>query len=334
LKLSTKTSTGKSGKKSAGVLLRPEATPVGVVGVGVMGAVITSCLLAAGHPVAAVSLDDVERRSIKARVRKHLKSLHQAGRLESTPEDVMRRLQIHAEYSALANCALVVESIIENLDAKHTVLRNVEAVVSARALIGSNTSALPNTKIQSVARNPKRVLGLHWVSSSPFSWCVEIMGGEQTARAATRRAGEFVKLWGKTPALSRRDKPGFICNRIGYALLREACALLDEGVATADEIDQAVRASLGTWLPFVGPFGYLDLSGLTAYAPVMRDLLPDLSDNDAVPASLEKLQQSGAEGIANGRGFYRYKGTDGEKKRQDFDEFRHELVQLIERYEK
>jgi 3-hydroxybutyryl-CoA dehydrogenase len=307
--------------------------PIGVVGIGIMGAVITASLLSAGHPVKTVSLDSSERQNVNRRVRLHLKALHDGGELTDSVDEVMTRLQVGTQYSNLAPCALVIESIIEDLEAKRDVIRNIEAVVSPQTLIGSNTSALPITQIQNGAKVPRRIFGLHWVSSSPFSWCVEVMGGAQTSRAVTRRACELVKLWGKKPALSRHDKRGFICNRIGYAILRESFALLDEGVATAEDIDNAVRASVGTWLPFVGPFGYLDLSGLPAYAPIMRDLLPDLSANDDVPATLQKLEKSGAKGIPNGRGFYRYSGKEGDRKSQDFDDFRRDLVQLIARYE-
>lgn len=307
---------------------------IGVVGIGLMGAVITACLLAAGHPVRAISLDANERKSVKRRVRRHLKALCEAGEFTGSVDDCMKRLQTNTEYSSLAPCTLVIESIIEDLEAKHEVIRNIEQVVSPQTLIASNTSALPITQIQEGAAVPRRIIGLHWVSSSPFSWCVEVMGGQYTSRAVTKQACDLVKLWGKKPSLSRRDKRGFICNRIGYAILRESFALLDEGVATAEDIDNAVRASVGTWLPFVGPFGYLDLSGLPAYAPIMRDLLPDLSDNDEIPETLQKLKKSGAKGIGNGRGFYRYSGKEGDKKSEDFDDFRRDLIQLITRYEK
>lgn len=307
--------------------------PAGVVGLGVMGAVVATGLLVAGHPVFAMALEASERRTAKRRIRKHLAALHDAGVLGETPEEAIKRLQVSGEFSTLASCQLVVESIIEDLPAKHVVLQKIEEAVSRHAVIGSNTSGLPITEIQKGAKNPRRVLGLHWVSSSPFVRVVEIMGGEHTSRGAIKRAQEFVRLWGKIPALSRRDKRGFICNRIGYALLREAFALLDEGMATPQEIDDSIRASVGTIMPFAGPFGYLDLTGPAAYATVMRDLFPDLSCEQGVPKSLQKLIDSGGEGIVNGRGFYRYAPGEGERKREEFDNFRRDVTALIEKYE-
>lgn len=305
----------------------------GVVGLGLMGSVIAACLLAGGHTVFGVALEAGEQESARQRVRGYLEALSQAGALSQTPDELLSHLHCSQEYSSLAPCRLVVESIIEDLAIKRSVIECIEAVVDSTAIIGTNTSALPITQIQSQARHPERILGLHWVSSSPFGLVVEVMGGDATSAQVVEAAVSLVRSWGKTPTVSRRDKRGFICNRVGYALLREAFALLDEGVATPQEIDDAVRASLGTWLPFVGPFGYLDLTGLPAYANVMRELLPDLSDNDEVPHALQEKVESNARGIENGIGFYRYAGQSGQQRRQQFDDFRQELSALMARYQ-
>ncbi len=315
------------------VIEATSALPAGVVGLGLMGSIITTCLLAGGHTVFAVALEEAERDSARQRVQHYLEALHQAGALSQTPDEVLNRLHCETEFAALAPCQLVVESIIEDLAIKRSVIERIEAVVAPTALIGTNTSALPITQIQSEARHPERVLGLHWVSSSPFGFVVEVMGGDATSAEAVETAAALVRSWGKTAAVSRQDKRGFICNRVGYALLREAFALLDEGVATPQEIDAAISASLGTWLPFVGPFGYLDLTGLPAYANVMRELLPDLSDNDEVPQALQAMVESNARGVENGVGFYHYAGQSGEERRQQFDDFRQELSALIARYQ-
>ena len=320
------------GTKSS--IMAASSTPVGVVGLGVMGAVIATNMLAAGHQVFAVAREETERTTAKRRVQKHLSALHKAGELKQPVSEVIKRFSVGAEYSSLAPCGLVVESIIEDLDAKHQVVERVEEVVAAATLIGSNTSGLSITAIQSKARNPKRVLGLHWVSSSPFVSVVEIMGGEHTSRPSIERARDFVKLWGKKPTIARGDVQGFLCNRICYAILREAFALLDEGVATPQEIDEALRASMGTWLPFVGPFGYLDLTGPAAYATVIQEIFPHLNNSQSVPRSLQELLDKGGQGIANGRGFYTYELGEGERRREQFDDFRRDVTLLVKKYER
>jgi 3-hydroxybutyryl-CoA dehydrogenase len=325
----TNTMNKKTAHKSAAVVTVPAA----VVGQGVMGAIITTCLLAAGHPVHAIALEEKERRSAKRRVRRHLDALHQAGKLAEPPTEVLRRLHLGADFAALAPCGVVIESIIEDLDAKRAVLARIESAVARDALIGSNTSALAVTEIQRGARHPERVLGTHWISSSPFGSMVEVMGGAETTPTSLQRAGELVRGWGMTPAVLHHEKRGFICNRVLYAMFRETLALLEEGVATREEIDDVIRTSTGTWLPFVGPLEYLDLAGLTIYPSVIRGLFPDLDSRHSVPASLQALTDSGAQGVANGRGFYQYHGTGGAKRRRDLDDFRRDLSVLSAKYE-
>lgn len=324
----------KTAKKNATVAapLNAGVLPTGVVGIGLMGSSIVACLLAAGHPVAALSLDPNERRTARRRVLRHLREAEQAGLMHETSEAAMQRLQVSGDYEILKGCEIVIESIIEDLDAKHAVISKIEEVCSLKAIIASNTSALPITKIQEGAKSPSRILGLHWGMPCHLSAFMEVIRGEETRPIVVKRAVAFGYLWRKEPTVVHKDIRGFIVNRIGYAMLREAFALVEAGVATPADIDRSVRHSMGPWLAYAGLFRYLDLSGLPPYATIMRDLLPDLDCSKEVPPSLEALIKSGARGVANGKGFYPYTPQEARRWEEGFAEFRRDFIAFLRDY--
>jgi len=297
-----------------------------------MGSSIAACLLVAGHRVAAVTPDPTERRTAKQRLRRHLIEVQEEGKLQAEPSQLLQKFTVSDDYSSLAGCGVVIETIVEELEAKQIAIRAIEEQVAARAIIGSNTSALPITQLQAGAIKPGRILGTHWSLPAPLSPFLEIICGQQTRPAAAQRALALARLWGKDPTFVRKDVRGFIANRIGYAILREAFALVEAGVATPADVDRSLRYTIGTSILFAGPFRYLDLSGLPAYATVMRDLLPDLSCEDEVPEVLEKLIASGACGVSNGRGFYHYTPAQAKRWEAAFQQFRRDVIALSQQY--
>jgi 3-hydroxybutyryl-CoA dehydrogenase len=314
------------------VPIDPETLQVGVVGLGLMGSSIVACLLAAGHPVVAITPDATERKTARRRLLRHLKDIQEEGQLRGESAQISKRFTVSDDYHTLAGCEIVIETIIEDLAAKQAVIRSIEEHVAQRTLIGSNTSALPITQLQDGTKHPGRILGIHWALPAPFSQFMEIICGSKTRPAAAQRALALAHLWGKEPTLVRQDVRGFIANRIGYAMLREAFALVEAGIATPADVDRALRHTSGTWLPFAGPFRYMDMTGLAAYAAVMRDLLPDLSCDQKVPALLEELVESGARGITNGRGFYRYTPAQAKRWEAAFRDFGRDIIALSREY--
>jgi 3-hydroxybutyryl-CoA dehydrogenase len=290
-----------------------------------MGATITACLLAAGHRVGALSLEEAERQSAKGRVLAHLEMMESANALSESPTEIIERLRVSSEDGVLCGSEIVIEAIIEDLAAKHQIFARVEKVVGASTLIASNTSALSITALQSGAEHPERILGFHWLSSSPLAPPVEIMGGAQTDPAALERAAAFARLWKKEPVVMKGEARGFIANRIYYAMLREAFALVAAGHATPAEVDASLQGSLGIWLPFAGPFRYLDLSGLAAYPQVFKEVLPELSSDITVPAFIEEY-------VASGERFYEYSAAEADGWQREFQEFRREVLELARRH--
>ncbi|HEV2383587.1 MAG TPA: 3-hydroxyacyl-CoA dehydrogenase family protein [Terriglobia bacterium] len=305
--------------------------PAGVVGLGLMGTSITACLLAAGHPVVGVS-KDLNERLTRRRLLDLLRGMKREKLLAGHPTSIVKNLVLSEDSSALSDCQVVVESVVEQLAVKHEVFRAIEAVVRPDAIIGSNTSAIPVTILQKGLLNPERFLGIHWGEPAHISRFMEIICGDQTDLRYAERARALAENWNKEPSLVRRDIRGFITNRCFYALLREAFYLVDNGYCTIEDVDRSLRNDYGYWITFAGPFRFMDLTGIPAYRMVMEGLLPELSCSKEVPASMQRVVDSGARGVANAKGFYSYTPQEARRWERRFLQFSYDIRALALKY--
>jgi len=308
------------------------STSAGVVGLGLMGTSIAACLLARDQTVFAVETDIGKRRTARRRVSALLREMRRERLLRRTPECVLEHFHVSGRYVELAECEIVIESITEGVAAKKQVIKNIERVVSDKALIGSNTSGIPVTELQHGARHPERILGIHWAEPAHITRFMEIICGKETDTSIAEAAMSLAADWGKEPSLLRRDIRGFLTNRVFYAMLREAFYLVEAGYATPADLDRSLRNDLGYWITFAGPFRMMDLMGLPAFETVMRDLFPDLNCTKRAPRLMEKLVKSGARGITNQRGFYRYTKAQSKRWERLFLKFSYEIRSLAQRY--
>jgi 3-hydroxybutyryl-CoA dehydrogenase len=304
----------------------------GVVGMGLMGTSIVACLLGAGHRVACVEVDPSKLKSAPKRLMRVLNDAFAKGLFSDAPAALIERITFSAAFAAISNADFVIESTIEDLSVKCEVIREVENVVSSHALIGSNTSAIPVTELQREAKHPERILGLHWAEPANITRFMEVICGKRTSPSAANRALQLARRWGKEPSLLRKDIRGFITNRIMYAMLREAFFLVESGYATVADVDRSLRNDLGYWITFAGPFRFMDLTGIPAYAAVMKDLLPDLNCSTQVPRLMRNVVKSGGKGVSNANGFYRYTPAQARRWEDLFMEFSHEIREVAERY--
>jgi len=280
---------------------------VGVVGLGLLGRGIVTCFLARGFRLVAFDQDAAVRASARDYIESGLHDLIDHGVVpESLRDDWVAAYTASTDYSAFADCTLVVESVFENLDTKQAVFDQLEAVVSAQTVIASNTSALPISHLQIGRKHPERFVGTHWAEPCHLTRFMEIIRGDQTSDAAVDVAMAMARDAGKDPSLVRKDVPGFIVNRLAYAMIREAIHLVETGVADAEMIDRSFRNALGLWAEAAGPFRWMDLTGLRSYAAVMQSVLPDLCRSVEVPDTLREKIERGEVGITAGQGFYRY----------------------------
>jgi 3-hydroxybutyryl-CoA dehydrogenase len=297
-----------------------------------MGSSIATCLLAKGHPVIGIEADAARRNSARRRVLGFLREMKAEKALRADPSQVVARFSVSEDFSALAGSEVVVESIFENVEDKRQVLRKIEAVVSPETIIGSNTSAIPITILQQGMVHPERVLGIHWGEPAQTLRFMEIICGDQTEARFAERARKLAQGLGKEPSVLRRDIRGFITNRCFYALLREAFHLVEAGYATIEDVDRSLRNDYGYWITFAGPFRYMDLTGIPAYAAVMRDLFPDLDYSKEVPALMRRVVDSGARGVSNAKGFYNYTPAQAKRWEKLFMKFSYEIRALAGKY--
>jgi 3-hydroxybutyryl-CoA dehydrogenase len=310
----------------------PGNIQVGVVGLGLMGTSVATCLLAAGHPVAGVDIDGNKRRNARPRILNYLRQMKKEGLIRSDPRRVIEKLKISEEYLILDSSRLVVECVFEDLDVKKGILRKVEEVISPQGVIGTNTSGIPVSMLQKGTLHPERIVGIHWAEPAHITRFMEIICGDQTKPKYVEYAAALSRQWGKEPSIVKRDIRGFITNRCMYALLREAFFLVEEGYATIADVDRSLRNDLGYWITFAGPFRFMDLTGIPAYAAVMKDLFPELDCSREVPELMNKVVNSGAKGLANAKGFYRYTHEEADRLQKQFMKFSYEIRALAQKY--
>jgi 3-hydroxybutyryl-CoA dehydrogenase len=277
---------------------------VGVVGLGTMGSGIAQLCVQAGVPtVACESTQDLAQRG-RGMVEKQLGRGVEKGRLtEEEKERMLGLLEPADDVAALAGCDLVIEAVFEDLSIKHDLFRRIEAVVASDAVLATNTSALSVTEIAAALEHPSRVAGMHFFNPAPVLPLVEIIRGQLTSDAAFDTAYAFGERIGKDP-IACDDTPGFVVNRILIPVLNDAVQVLEEGTASAEDIDKGMK--LGTGWP-IGPLALIDLIGIDVHVHVCEALWNAYREPKfAPPPRLVRMTKAGLLGRKSGEGFYRY----------------------------
>jgi 3-hydroxybutyryl-CoA dehydrogenase len=275
---------------------------VGVLGGGRMGAGIAHAFLLAGARVAVVERDTDAADAAAARVLESVDaSIARGTALESVAE-YRERLTTGTDTALFAPCTLVVEAVPEDLALKVDALRRVEEHIAPEAAIASNTSSISIDELAAVLDDPSRFVGLHFFNPVPASTLVEIVRGASTAPSLVDSARGWVSALGKTPIVVA-DAPGFASSRLGVAIGLEAIRMLEEGVASAEDIDAAM--TLGYKHP-VGPLRLTDIVGLDVRLGIAEYLAAHLGARFEPPALLRRLVAEGDLGRKSGRGFYEW----------------------------
>ena len=220
---------------------------------------------------------------------------------------------------ALADFDVLVESITENLDVKLAFYKKLSALAPADALICTNTSGLSINKLASAVSNPGRFLGMHWFNPPTLIPLIEIIRNDATTDEAAQAIYDLSLAIGKKPALVQKDVPGFAANRLQLAVIREALALVKDGVVSAQDIDAVMKYGLGFRWAVLGPLETADFGGLDTFEHIASYLMPDLADGHEVPALLAEHYEKGELGVKTGRGFYDYPGNVAKEKTAERD---------------
>jgi 3-hydroxybutyryl-CoA dehydrogenase len=286
--------------------LATEVRRVGVVGLGAMGAGIAQVCVQAGLETVGREVGEELVERARARIDHYLGRGVEKGRLTaSEKEAALARLTTTTDLGDLAECDLVIEAIVEDLDAKRGLFRELENVVGPGAVLATNTSALSVTDIARATERPERVVGMHFFNPAPVLPLVEVVCTELSSEAAVAAAFALAERLGKEP-IRCRDTPGFVVNRILIPLLNDCVRVLDEAGVTPDDLDKAMTRGVN-WP--IGPCALLDLIGLDVHVHASEALYEALGeDRMAPPERLVRMRDEGLLGRKSGRGFFRYEG--------------------------
>jgi 3-hydroxybutyryl-CoA dehydrogenase len=277
---------------------------VGVVGLGTMGAGIAQISVTAGHETVGreVELPLAERG--RATIERYLGRAVEKERMTTEERDAaLTRLTLTSELAALADCDLVVEAIVEELEAKRALFAELDAITRPDAVLATNTSALSVSEIAEATARPERVVGMHFFNPAPVLPLVEIVRGERSSDEAVEKAYAWAEQAGKRPVRCN-DTPGFIVNRILIPLLNDCVRVLDEAGVTPADLDKAMTNGAG-WP--MGPCALVDLVGIDIHVHASQALHAKLGeDRVAPPERLLAMQAEGKLGRKTGEGFYTY----------------------------
>ncbi len=277
---------------------------VGVVGAGIMGMGIAQVSAQYGY---SVIMQDVAEEAIAkglARARKNLDGQIAKGRMTvDEVEAVFSRIKTTTDLSDIAPADFVIEAVFEDMAIKKQVFAALESIVTPKTILATNTSILSPTEIGSAVKSPERTIGLHFFNPAPIMKLVEVTPGMLTSQETVTASLGFCRSIGKMPVVAK-ESPGGIVSRVLNVMRQEAVELLQEGVATKEDIDTAMK--LGAGFP-MGPLELLDLVGIDLAVQTAENLYRELGNPKYRPHPLlRKMQRAGLLGRKTGRGFYEY----------------------------
>jgi 3-hydroxybutyryl-CoA dehydrogenase len=276
----------------------PRKTHAVVVGAGTMGADVAIVLARGGARVAAVD-PSVEKR---ARLMEHVRDGLLSYGLQRRADNVIAVPALRdADWT---DVDLVIECIPEVLSAKQELFKQLFALAPAHTVLTSNSSSFPISSIAGELSTQERMLGLHFFMPAHLVPLVEVVMGPQTTEALAQHLCSYMRGCGSVPVLVRKDRPGFLANRLQHALAREAFALIDDGVATAEDVDNAVRFGFGFRFLAAGPVLQRDHAGLDVHCAAAATIYPSLSNNATPAHALRDRVAAGHLGMKTGGGFY------------------------------
>ncbi|MBU4564119.1 MAG: hypothetical protein KMY53_11865 [Desulfarculus sp.] len=281
---------------------------IGVLGAGLMGHGIAQLLAVGGCRVKLFDQAPQMLDTAFQRMADNLQVFLGLGMITQDQIDqALARITLAEDMADLCRGQdMVIEAVSENLEIKRKVFATLESLTTPQCILASNTSAISIGKIARDLAHPGRVLGAHFWNPPHVVPCVEVIRGPQTEDAVMEAVFALLRRVGKRPVRVQKDVPGFVGNRMQHALWREAIALVEEGIASAEDVDEVVRYSFGLRLAFLGPLATADLAGLDLTYEVHKDLFPHLGrSTEPSPLLTQKIEQ-GELGAKSGQGFHKW----------------------------
>ena len=275
-----------------------------VIGLGTMGPGIAATLARSGATVKTFDIDSKRRAGAHREFEVATTVLERLGvpdRSGGMPITIAETLA-----DCVAGAGLVVETVPEDLALKIEVLREVEALVDPQCILASDTSGIPISRIQEGLAVRSRVIGMHWSNPPHLIPMIEVIAGRWTAPDVVNAMVETVRRTGHLPIVIKKDVPGFVENRVLYAVMRECLELVESGVIAPEELDQCVSWGIGLKLAVIGPMALLDMAGLDIYAAVASYLNRELCDRPDVASYITERTSQGKLGMKTGSGIFSY----------------------------
>ena len=279
---------------------------VSVLGAGTMGHGIAQCFAMRGYRVRIFDTDPDTLKSAPERIRRSLEVFRELEFINATQagESLANVVLCRGLADMAEGAELIIEAVTEELAVKRRVFGELERLVPPETVLCSNTSAILISEISAGLTHPGRVLGTHFWNPAAVLPCVEVIRSPRTEERVFEQVIELMRSIGKEPVRVLREVPGFVGNRMQHALQREAVSLVENGVASAEDVDRVVRYSFGLRLALMGPLERADQGGLDVTTQVQRYLLPHLETRTTPAPLLEELVSRGDLGLKTGQGFY------------------------------
>lgn len=281
---------------------------IAIIGSGVMGSSIAQSFAVSGY---AVTLNDINEELLQKAKRRIFENLSVLVEEEGLDEQEKQRALANIDYKsdleeAVLDADFIIEAIPEVIDWKWELYQKLERMMKVDAIVASNTSTFPISRLMEKASFADRMMITHFFNPGHLVPLVELVKHEQTKVSVVEETIELIRRIGKTPILLKKEISGFIANRLQTALMREAFYLLNEGVASARDIDTAITAGPGFRWAFTGPIEIADFGGLDTWQRVFDNVAPDLDQSTEAPAIIRKLAEQGKLGTKSGEGIFEY----------------------------
>ena len=276
-----------------------------VLGTGIMGAGIGQLCAQKGYDVDIVDISDEILDKARAKVQKGMERRIEKGKITQEDMDsVLSRMHWSTDIEKAGDSDFVIEAVLENMDLKKDIFGKFADICSPETILATNTTALSISEIATAAKNPERVIGMHFFNPAVIMKLVELIRGEKTSNGTVEKAKAFAETLGKVPIATFKEAPAGIVSRVLAGLLNEAAVVYSDGIAAPQDIDDAMK--LGAGLP-MGPLALIDMIGLDIHLAKMETLYAKLNDERYKPPSIIKeMVAQGKLGKKSGEGFYKY----------------------------
>lgn len=305
---------------------------IGVVGLGLMGSSVVTALLIAGHRVKAIAPLPGDMAFARQRIEEQLMHCDNANLLTAPITFYLTQLIVSEDYSNLSNCKVVLECVIEEIEAKESVFKKIAAQVTCDTIIASNTSAIPISYLQRNIPYPERFLGIHWAEPAYMTRFLEITCGNKTSIKYAAWILDLAHQWGKEPTLLRKDIRGFVTNRLMYAIYREMFYIVHNHEATVEDVDKAFRYDAGSWITMMGIFRRMDFLGLKDFQEIFKNVFPTLCNDDDIPELMKEMLRQKLRGTQDAKGLYQYSAEEAKAWDEAFALFNQDIYKLAALY--